>query len=349
MQTKIIKNSGFVGQNIVVFLVLVSALFFVLSYIFGYVIEPGQMGVRQVNFGPYQGFTKEALRPGYHGSIPFYSKVHILPESIQIFNLHRERGSDFGSASVEVQTTDGSSVDIDLSVLSRFYAQPGKDGELRHGGPADLVQKVGTSAAQWRATLTRVVVDELRRALGRLSTSEFYNPIERESRINEAHSNINKRLAEFGIKVEAILLRRYIYTESRIDNAIFQKNLQDQEERLNGAASKLAAAKANLEGVAAEWDAKIATLIIQGNNRAKIIRSQGDLFVSEQTARGDLLVAKAQADIERKKAEVLANTQGSEVFVAKEMTPLLNSLRGGIVTDIDPYDLEAWMKRLGMH
>jgi hypothetical protein len=34
--------------------------------------------------------------------------------------------------------------------------------------------------------------------------------------------------------------------------------------------------------------------------------------------------------------------------VARELAPILASLKGGIVTDIDPYDLGKWVDKLGV-
>lgn len=330
---------------------IVTVALFVLAYTFGSVVPPGQMGVRQITFGPYQGFSRDGLVPGYHWSIPVYSKIHLVPQVIQTIDLGNAHSSaalsqqsNMGGA-IEVQTTDGSSVDLDVSILSRFYF----DSTEIHGGPSDLIQKFGTSNVQWLNKIKTAAINELRKALGRLSTSEFYDPHKRELAIKDAHDAMNARLAEFGIRVEAILLRRYTYTEERIDTAIFQKNLQDQEERLNTAASLFAEAKAELEKVAAEWDAKIVTLRVEGENKARVIKSEADLYETEQKATGDLLVAKARAEVDRLKAGALARSAGADIFVGKELAPLLASLKGGVVSQIDPYDLGQWMNRLGIN
>ena len=331
-------------------LVALSLAVIVLGWTFGTIIPPGSMGIRQISFGPFRGLTPEGLPPGYHWSIPVYSKIHIIPQTLQILNLDEAAArSGMRQGSVEVQTTDGSSVDVDLSILSRFLpaAVKGENGVMG-GGPVDLIQKLGPTSASWIDTVGRVAVDEVRRALGKLSTSQFYNPHAREQQMHEAYSRINTRLNEFGIRVEAALVRRYLYREERIDKAIFDKNLQDQEERLNQAASKLSEAKAASEQVSAEMDAKIKTLTVEGENRARVIQSEGALYETERKAKADLLVAQATAEIESQKATLLAKTAGAEAFVARELAPLLSSLKGGVVSDINPYDMEEWTKKLGV-
>jgi len=343
-------DRGAAVQSAVTLLLLVSLTLGMLLYIFGYVVPPGAMGVRQITFGPGQGFSRAGLSPGYHWSVPTYSTIHIVPRTTQIIDMHRDGG---GSAALEIQTADRATVDVDISILARFYSEPGEEardgGEKRaHGGPADLLQRIGLARERWENHIRRTADDQLKRTLGKLSTPEFYNPFRREEQIRVAHRALNEILARDGIRIEAVLLRRYTYRDERIDNAIFQKNLQDQEERLNSAAGTFAAAQATLEQVAAEWDAKIETLRVEGTNKARVIRSEGTLYESERMAVADLLVAKARAEVDRLRAGALAQSEGARIHVAREMAPLLGSLRGGIVSDVDPYDMNGWMRKLGV-
>lgn len=329
-------------KGLLYFLSLIVVALLVIAFVFGTVVPPGEMGVRQIAFGPYQGFSRKSLPPGYHWSIPFYSTIHMVPQTISILNLERS-GAQSGNA-IEVQTTDGSSVEVDVSIFTRFYPASGE----KHGGPSDLIQTLGTQSSLWVDRIRTASINELRKHLGRLSTSEFYNPHLREAAVKEARDSLNGRLNAFGIEVEAVLLRRYTYTEERIDTAIFQKNLQDQEERLNNAKKFLAEAKADLEKVAAEWDAKIATLRIEGENQARVIRSEADLYETEKRSAGDLLIAKARAEVDRLKAGALASSVGAEIYVGKSLAPLLASLKGGLITQLDPYNLKEWASKLGV-
>lgn len=326
-------------------LVALVVAIFITSLVFGVVVPPGSVGVRQIAFGPGQGFSDEGLLPGYHWSIPIYSKVHVIPQTIEPLHMLREgeggRSKLFGP--VEIQTTDGSSVVVDFSILTKFFSSSDKD----HGGPADLLKQLGANRTTWMETVRRVATDELKRSMARLSTGEFYNPVRREEEIAVAQVAINNRLKEFGIGVIAVLLRRYTYAEERIDSAIFEKNLQDQEERLNAAASILAEAKAASEAVEAELDARITTLKVEGENKVRVIRSEGDLYEADKVAQGDLAVAKAMAEVDSLKAGVLARSAGAEAYVARELAPLMSSLKGGVVSDVDPYNLDGWLNKFG--
>ena len=339
------SENGSSLKGILFLIILVGVVFLSVAYVFGRVVPPGKMGVRQITFGPYQGFSEQGLAPGYHWNIPFYSRVHLLPETVQVFNLHRNiEKYPKSPGALEVQTTDGAIVDVDISILSRFHRSPTED----HTGPAELFTQIGTSPESWENHIRRTADDELRRALGKLETGEFYDPVKREEQVRKAHTAMIERLAPYGIAIESVLIRRYTYRAERIDTAIFEKNIQDQEERLNTVSSKLAEAQAQLEGVAAEWDAKIKTLRVDGDNKARVLRSEGDLYESEKVAEGDLLVATAQAEVDELRANALNQSLGSDLYVARELAPLLSSLKGGVVSNLDPYDLELWMKRLGI-
>ena len=217
-------------------------------------------------------------------------------------------------------------------------------------------KSAGTTPELWTNKVRRAADDALKRALGELATSEFYNPEKRELQIARALEYMNvgstdyelKGLQSQGIQVEAILLRRYTYREERIENAIFQKNLQDQEEALNVAQGEFAKAQALSAEEDARGEARNRTLLIKGQEGASVLRSQADLEETKRRAEADLLVARARAEADRLKAAALAQGVGADVLVAREMGPLLQSLKGGVVSNVDPYNLDAWMKKFGL-
>lgn len=345
------NESGRVVQGILGAGVLILAVVGAVLFVFGTIVPPGFMGVRQIKFGPGQGFSEVALKPGMHWSVPFYSTVHLVPKTLQL--LHFSSGGALDSDSttfetLEIQSADRATVDVDLSVLYRFYSSPAEKSApgLQHGGPVDLF-KLGTTDATWVNEVRRRTEDQLKRNLGLLRTAKFYDPDEREERLQQAKDRLNEALAPSGVRVEALLMRRFAYREDRIDNAIFQKNLQEQEERRNEAKAKFTEVEGLVNKVEAERDAEINTVKVKAESDVRVIRSEGDLFEAEKRASGDLAVAKARAEVDKMKASVLADAAGAKIYVGREIAPLLSSLRGGVVADIDPYDLDAWAKKLG--
>ena len=104
--------------------------------------------------------------------------------------------------------------------------------------------------------------------------------------------------------------------------------------------------RAKTEQMRASWDAKIRDLQVEGQTASKVLVSEGELYEAKKRAEGDLLVAKARADVDGAKARVLSEVDGASVYVAREMTPFLKTLTGGVVTDLDPYDVNGGLERL---
>ena len=346
-------------KSLISLIILLSIVGVVLAFVFGVVIIPGTMGVRQINFGPGQGVALSGLSPGLHWKFPFYTEIHVIPQSIQRLDFHRESdegGAGFGP--LEIRTSDPATIDLDVTVLYRFYSAPGSDEDgFVHTGPAELITAVGTDNSLWVNKVRRAADDALKQTLGQLQARQFYDPKLREEKVALALDYMNRGskepaiegLAQHGIRAEAILLRRYTYRQEVIENAIYQKNLQDQEEALNIEEAKLSETRAKAGEEEAKGDQRNKTLVTEAEEKGKVIRSEADLLEAEARADGDLFLAQAKAAVDKVKAEALSKSVGSQLFVARELGPLLGSLKGGVVTDLDPYDLDGWLKRLGLN
>jgi hypothetical protein len=327
------------------FLVLIVVAVVAVAFFFGSVVPVGSVGVRKIAFGPKQGLLNKPLPPGYHWTIPGYSTIYPVPQTVRVLDFDRDVQNNPGSfGSLDVPTTDGTTVDIDVSILYRFFGAPGNDGSAQHGGPADLLNKVGATEPQWSKYLAQAADNELKRSLGALSTVDFYDPKARQDRVLAAEKTLQTSLAPLGIKVESVLLRRYTYREE-IDQAIFKKNLQELESAFNKVAGDFAEAQRDVNKVGADGDVAIQNLDKQGVSEVEKIRSEGDLYRRQKVAEGNLLVAEAKAAVDKMRADVLAQV-GSEVYVALQLTQVLQTLKGGVVANIDPYDLDQWVKKL---
>ena len=331
----------------------------ILVYSFGTVVPPGHYGVRQYGMGLYEGFMPEALEPGYHWGEPSgkYTKVHVIPSTLQAIHFHRDyknRKKKEGGVwrpSLRVETFDKGEVDIDVTVLARLLPRPGVfvEGGVTSGGPSDLATKVGLDRAEWIDRIETDVKHYLRVQLRQLTNAQFYDPALREhEKVKTAQLEMNKELRKIGIDVEAVLLRRYVYEVAEVNTAIAEKNLQVQRERLSDVESDLAKVRAELEELKAGLKAEIDVITRTTPQKVKAIRSEGDLSYSKAEAEGKKLVAQAQAEASKMKAEVFAGMKNADVYLAQELAPLLATLKGGVVSDIDPYNLEDWMKKLGL-
>lgn len=359
--------------------------FILYSYVFGTVVKPYEIGVRKNAFnflGVLQkGYANQGLAPGWHWQVPGLSEIIILPRTFQFVQLNdgsvdSRTGSDQGTAgdfkerSLVVPTGDGARVKTDITAISRISSTPvqidsnnleqfneyaaKQEGlppfaaqyKVSTGGPGDLINYAGELQSGQLGLFSQTLKGELREELSALTSTEFYNPILRERATLRASEKVRKQESSKGIEIWATLLRRYLYEEEKIDNQIFAKNLQEQTEQLNSAKKELAAAEAKTEEARALWDAKIRNLGIEGQTNAEILLSEGALYKEEKVAEGDLLIKTAKADIDKKRSNLYANIEGADVYLAREMAPILGTLGGGIVNNIDPYNLSEWITKL---
>lgn len=363
-------------------LLFLGALGYVLIFFFlGFEVPPDKIGVRHNKY-PFwnrseSGFSNHSLPPGLHWRIPGFSEIVLLPRTFQIVNFNGvpEIG-ELNKPPIDVPSTNGAKISTDVTMLMRLFEsanaaaitpEPLPDlsssresasaaTELlkiprfrheigAHGGPRNLINDWNIEQQDQLANFATTVQDAIIKSLSALSTIDFYDPLLREVSANKANQAANTLVNPRGVEVWATLIRRYAY-DANIDDQIFAKNLQEATESLNAAMSSLAKARATTEKTRAIWDAKIRDLQVKGKADAEVLRSQGELYEAQRVAEGDLLVAKTQAKVEQARADVLQDGQGSSTYVAKQVVPLLKSLQGGIVTDLDPYDINQWAQKL---
>lgn len=324
---------------------MVALVLVVSAFVFGSVVPVGYVGVRKIAFGPGQGLTSTPLLPGLHWTIPGYSTIYLVPQTIRIVDFERDvktYPASFGT--LNVPTVDGTRVDVDVAVLYRFMARAGAINGEKHGGVADLIKHVGATDVEWTKYISQVANNEIKRSLSALSTVEFYDPEARGERVRIAEEEMRKNLAPFGVQIDGLLVRRYTYREE-IDQAIFKKNLQEAEMAFNKVAGDFAAAQRDVNKVESDGNVAIQNLDKQGTSEAEKIRSEGDLYRREKMAQADLLLAEARAEVDRMRNDVLSRV-GSDVYVALQLARVVASLKGGVVTNLDPYDFNAWVNRL---
>ncbi|MCC6220660.1 MAG: hypothetical protein IT291_05385 [Deltaproteobacteria bacterium] len=353
---------------------VVASILSVLFFVFGKLVPPNYIGVRNNGFTFFglleDGYSTDGLKPGLHWRIPGgVSEIILLPRGFMFVHLNEQaQGEDLNLATLEVPTTDGSKVKTDITLVLRYYdrkldAPAGEDvlqaevqdkgmvpvpqfRQFSHGGPRQLVESFTVDTKRQLLLFSDIAKDELKQSLKRLSTRDYYNSVKREQSALNAGDAINNRVSDRGIELWATLIRRYVYAERTIDDQIFAKNLQEQTEQLNAASGLLAKAQAETERERALWDAQIKDLSVKGETQVEVIRSEGELYEARKKADGDLLVAKARAEVDSAKASALSSLEGAEVYIAREMAPLVGTLKGGVVRGIDPYDVKVWVKKL---
>lgn len=363
--------------TILAFIVLLSLVISGLAFfVFGKIVPPNMIGIRR-NYVSIPGVLKDGyeekgLVPGLHWKAPFVSNIVLIPRDFQFIQMGREETADLSFDALEIPTTDGSFVKTDISLIVRFFDKPGStvrtgtlDSQTQdkgesdggnvplvqnvtrvHGGPKSLVNTYGSENSKQLKTFTINAESNLKRYLSNLSTSGFYNPVLREKAALKATESVNMEVNQYGIELWATLMRRYVYSQKNIDDQIFAKNLQDASKKLNSAKSSLAEAQAATEKVLAQWDGqKIKVLSVQGQSDVRVLDEEAKHYEEELIARGDKLVEIAKSEVEKEKNELLTS-QGGKIYTARRMLPFLLSLKGGVISNIDPYDSSSWVRKL---
>ena len=310
----------------------------VLLFTFGKNVPPGYMGLRQTIKGPTEGYEKVGYEPGLYFTIPFFSIVHLIPEGARILDLE-------GKRALAITTVEGAVVDLEVSIITRINRVPTED----MGGPADLIQNLTISDTdRWDAHIQNVAEEALLDSFSKLLASEFYLPEKRQAATEKASSRIRPRLARVGIMLESVLIHNFNYQRSEIEAAIFAKNIQVKEKELNRALSRLAKVDAELSESEAMLKAEMDIERTKGEQMALRIRSEAALKEAENKAKGDELVSLAESEVKANTAKLLTDQKAATRLIAEQMAPLLASLKGGVVSGIDPYNLNEWAARFGI-
>lgn len=332
-------------------LIAAVAGFFALIFTFGVVVPPGMVGVRQVYFntfiGPKQGFSDRALPPGYHGNIPFLATIHLLPSTWMPIHFNAARSEQPGELvlpPLTVKSSDGVTVNLDLTVMVRLRSAPDEQGR---GGPHSLLVNVGRTPDSWVQMIRTTTNKHLVEALKDLTAEDFYNHQKRMTCEERGAAALRNALEPVGFEVGSVLLRRFVYENRQIEEAIFQKNLQQVEHVLGIMRRRLAEEETITAKRIADIDREISVVSKNAQVQADAIREQAQANLMKARVEGEAMVTLARAEIDRQRAQLLADTEGADMYVARQLTPLLSSLKGGIISDINPYDLKRWVESLG--
>ncbi len=368
-------ESGSILGLLAFFVTMILVLVVLVFFVFGKIVPPNKIGIRQNFFSLMgvleEGYNERGLVPGLHWKIPYISDVILIPRDFQFVQLDSsEESGDLNLPYLEIPTSDGSKVKTDITLVLRYFKKPGSSESVgvdwsstesnmdssdvpvvqrvtrTHGGPKDLVNTYGSNHKRQLKTFVGKSEDKLKRWLSALSAIDYYNPSLREKAALKSSESINEFANKEGIELWGTLVRRYTYAEQKIDDQIFAKNLQDATEVLNSAQSSLAEARAKTEEMRAFWDGqKIAVLKEEGEAQVRVLDEEARSYEAEQRARADKLYEVAISEIEKEKNQLLASG-GGRVYVARKMVPVLQSLSGGVISDIDPYNIESWVRKL---
>ena len=319
----------------------------VLVLLFGYsscttYVRPGEAGVKQIRFGMSQGIEPVVYGTGLH-YVGVGETMHRFPMRLQVLELSNSRteaseemeGHRMAPA-VNIQTSEGYAVQVDLTVLYRI------------ADPLKVMQTIGPGRLfEDRAVIPRAQQD-LRRALGELDAEDFYRGDKRVQKAHAAQQAVETELKDKGIEVLQVLIRRYTY-DQRYQQAIEQRKIQDQSVYKNEAEAKSATAAAAKNKIVAEGAAAVQVELTRGEAEVKKLEADADLYRRKKAADGGLLVKLAEAQGTELENQALRGV-GSENMVGLRMAEALKGTQIIVLpTDgeggMNPLDLKTLLKR----
>jgi regulator of protease activity HflC (stomatin/prohibitin superfamily) len=280
-------------------------------------VPPNMVGVRQVYYGSSAGIRPESYGAGLHFIVAGTERLHLFPRDLQVINFSdssSEVSQHFRAApSIKIQTSDGYNVQLDVTVLYRI----------------EDAHKVFVEAGPGHSFEDRLVIPRvdriLRKTLGELNSEQFYQGPLRIEKSKAAHDQLRDEVAPNGIRIEAVLVRGYVY-DDKYQQLIEGRKIKDQTVFLRQAEAKAAIEQRKRDTIVAEGKAAVETELQRGRAEVEKLRAQADLYERKKAADGKLLVELSDA-----KGTGLENTAlqgaGSENLVGLKMADALRGVR----------------------
>jgi regulator of protease activity HflC (stomatin/prohibitin superfamily) len=306
----------------------------------GTYVPPNMVGVRQVVYGSGAGIKRDLYGPGLHFLLPGAERVHLFPHDLQLINFSDSRSEvsrqSRTAPSIKIQTSDGYNVQLDVSVLYRLT-------DPYH---------IFTEAGPGRAFEDRLVIPRadriMRKTLGELNSEEFYQGPRRIEKSKAAHDALAAELAPFGITVDAVLVRNYVYDE-RYQQLIEGRKIKDQTVFLRQAEAKSAIEQRKRDTIVAEGKATTEIELSRGKAEVQKLSAQADLYRRKKASEGKLLVDLAEARGTQLENAALQGA-GSENMVGLKMADVLKGVKVLVLssdgaTGMNPLDLASMLRK----
>jgi regulator of protease activity HflC (stomatin/prohibitin superfamily) len=297
--------------------------------------------VKQVYYGSGAGIKKELYGPGLHFVTAGVERLYLFPRDLEVVNFsdsHSEVSQNQKSApSVKLLTSDGYSVGLDVTILYRI----------------DDAYKVFTEAGPGKAYEDKLVVPRadriLRKTLGELNAEQFYAGPKRIEKSKVAHDQLAEELKAYGIALEALLVRRYVY-DQKYQALIEGRKVKDQTVFWRQAEANAEIEKRKRDTIIAEGAAAAKTELERGAAEVQKLRASANLYERQQASAGKLLVETAEATGIKLESDAL-QTAGAENVVGLKMAEVLRGVRVLVLPSdgkdgLNPLDVGELMKKL---
>lgn len=325
-------------------------------------IPVGTVGVRTQEYSLFdkKGVIDETFKPGWHRDFgPFHSWV-TFDSTVQTLEMTKNpnRGDRRSRDDVRVQSADGYSISVDVTVKYRIQA------DMAH----KLYQNTG-SGTKYKIIVRNTSERYCIAKFGQMKTEEFYNASIRRLKTQEVKEELQKDLVDNYIEVIDVLIRNVEF-DVDYEEKIRKKKLADQDVELNismANAAEMSGKRQVIEATTqrklniirkelvsqklkmeAETNKNIALITAKYEQFKTEKMADADLIYAQKKAEGELLLKQAEAEGERLRNEAMQGVGGSTI-VALEAAKNLNFSNVSISTlQTDLLDIEAMIQKLGV-
>ena len=245
------------------------------------------------------------------------TSFYVLDKTLQTLDMTDSKPGTPNSE-LKIKTIDGSDVYVPLIVQFKMEPELVID-VLNTSGPNDAYKY------KWARDYVRSIC---RNHLGELSTEQFYDSGERQIKIIAAKTEINKKLARFGISIDSIVPQKpRFYAE--YEEMIKKKKLADQAVLEEKSKANAAKQRQHTEVVQTTNKKNVAVEQFEGKMKEKVIaaEAQGEKVRKAAEAYFDQITIGAEARLyesQKKAGAILAAKQAE----AKGIEAMKKALEG---------------------
>lgn len=304
-------------------------------------VPPNMVAIKQVFYGSNRGIQQEIYKPGVYFLMPGVEQFHLFPQEIQVINYSNSQSevsdSERTEKAIDVKTSDGYSVAVDVSVLYRV------------DNPYKVYTASGAGNSYEDIIINKLAKPILLQTLGELNAEEFYVGSKRIEKIKRAQELLTALLKEQGVHLEAILVRRYVY-DPKYQALIEGRKVKDQTVFWREAEAAAEIEKRKRDTIIAQGEAASKTELQRGESEVQKLHAEADLYQRKAGAQGKLLVETAEAQGTKLESDAYLG-QGAENVVGIKMAEVLKGVRILVLPSdgkdgVNPLDMGSLLNKL---
>jgi regulator of protease activity HflC (stomatin/prohibitin superfamily) len=331
--------------------VLLLALFGFLYAVCTQYIEPDKFAVKQVDVPVplvtgAAGIHTNIYQTGIQWRMPGCEKFLVFPKSVRAVTLHSKGKANEDPEkfvryedAAHIQTSDGFSINLDVSILYRVT------------DPYKVVHEFGAGTLYEQNGIVFQAETFLKQTMGTLRPEDFFDASKRVAKQEETRDRFNEFLAPKGLKVDHVLIRYPQYHEA-VQARIEARNIQEQTKQKNIMEASLAQALGALKEVEKQGEANLSIKLMEGSNYVTRLSAQMDSYRRKRVSEGNKIIAVAEAEKQRMINDSYQGA-GSERLVGLQWAKVLSGLdtivlESGGPNGFNPLDMNSLMKQLNL-